>query len=102
MIEVLTMTPLAILQLYMWYRAFQTHTSFAFFLLGWYMHKHYVTYHAYWETKPWIGCKIWAAVLDDWRHIPRDIWCWCTISQDGWVTRDDQIQRVAVEDKKKR
>lgn len=96
LIQLLIATPLSLVHLFKWYQAFQTHPFVATFFLGWYVGKYVTGYNKYLKKHPWIGHKIWAAVLNDWKYSVQDIWCLLTLNQEGWVTKDDRTP-AAVE-----
>lgn len=101
LIQLLIATPSSFIHLFKWYQAFQTQPFLAAAFLCWYIHKYVTIYDKYLKKHSWVGRKIWAAVLNDWKYIVQDIWCLLTLKQEGWVTKDDHSAVSEARDEKK-
>lgn len=77
------------IHIWAWVESFRKSPLVAGILLLWYIWEWTKSYGSLVRKYPFCGKKIWGAILFDHCYPILDIYCWCTMDHEGWLTRRD-------------
>lgn len=89
LVERLLTPPITWIHIWAWYESFRTCPIIGSILLLWYIRGWIKGYGALVKKHRYCGTKVWGAFLFDHCYPILDIYGWCTLKHEAWLTRRD-------------
>ncbi|KAI2605539.1 glycosyltransferase family 2 protein [Hypoxylon sp. NC1633] len=91
------MTPLfAIIRLVLWCMLWQSHPMLALGLILYVLYNWFSGLYGFYKQYPFIGRKIWAAMVADNLYLVSDIYAWLTLRSESWSNRSSVEDAAAL------